>query len=189
MGRRPRQLELVAPSAGDLSDEVGIRAAYQAHGGELYRFAYRQLGDGGAAQDVVQEAFVRAWRAAHAYDPHLATLRTWLFSITRNVIIDRVRRDAVRPWQRTGPDADLPEGHDGLGGGFDEHLVDGWVVEEALRRLSQEHRDAIVQTHLRQRSHDDVAAELGIPVGTLRSRIFYGLKALRLAMEEMGVEP
>jgi len=67
--------------------------------------------------------------------------------------------------------------------------MDGWVVEEALRRLGTEHRDAIVQTHLRQRPYEQVAAELGIPVGTLRSRVFYGLKALRLAMEEMGLEP
>ncbi|WP_324273832.1 sigma factor-like helix-turn-helix DNA-binding protein [Blastococcus brunescens] len=75
------------------------------------------------------------------------------------------------------------------GNGIDEQLVDAWVVEEALRRIGADHRTAIVQTHLRGRPHDEVAAELGIPVGTLRSRVFYGLKSLRLAMEEMGVEP
>lgn len=192
MARRaePRQPDPLA----DLSDERGVRAAYHAHGPELYRFARRQLGDGGAAQDAVQEAFVRAWRSADAYDPGLATLRTWLFSITRNVIIDQVRRDTVRPWQR--PVAIDDEQTSGVGTtaspaamAFDDRLLDGWVVEEALRRLSSEHREAIVQTHLRQRPHDEVAAELGVPIGTLRSRIFYGLRALRLAMEEMGVEP
>ena len=64
-----------------------------------------------------------------------------------------------------------------------------WLVEEGLRRIPDEHREAIVQTYLRGRAYAEVAAELGIPVGTLRSRVFYGLKALRLAMDEMGVEP
>ena len=167
--------------------ELDVRAAYAAHGAELYRFALRQLGDGGAAQDVVQEVFLRAWRSADAYDPRLASLRTWLFAIARNVVVDEARRFAVRPWQRTlagDSDVDAP-----AVAGIDEALVDGWVVEEALRRIGEDHRTAIVQTHLRGRPHAEVAAELGIPVGTLRSRVFYGLKALRLAMEEMGVEP
>ena len=163
------------------------RAAYAAHGPELYRFALRQLGDGGAAQDVVQEVFLRAWRAAGSYDPQLAGLRTWLFAIARNVVVDEVRRSTVRPWQRQLSDtagADQP-----TVGALDEQVVDAWVVEEALRRLGEDHRVAIVQTHLLGRPHGEVAAELGIPVGTLRRRVFYGLKALRLAMEEMGVEP
>src|SRR3712207_7841140 len=83
------------------AEPLPIGAAYAAHGAELYRFALRQLGDGGAAQDVVQEVFLRAWRSADAYDPRLAGLRTWLFAIARNVVVDEVRRFAVRPWQRT----------------------------------------------------------------------------------------
>jgi RNA polymerase sigma-70 factor, ECF subfamily len=166
---------------------LDVRAAYAAHGAELYRFALRQLGDGGAAQDVVQEVFLRAWRAAGSYDPRLSSLRTWLFAIARNVVIDEARRSAVRPWQGT-----LTDGSDvapAVEQPADDRLVDAWVVEEALRRIGAEHRTAIVQTHLRGRPHEEVAAELSIPVGTLRSRVFYGLKALRLAMEEMGVEP
>ena len=167
--------------------ELDVRAAYAAHGAELYRFALRQLGDGGAAQDVVQEVFLRAWRAADSYDPELASLRTWLFAIARNVVVDEARRFAVRPWQRDLTDgSDLPPQ---AAAADQDALVDTWVVEEALRRIGEEHRTAIVQTHLRGRPHAEVAAELGIPVGTLRSRVFYGLKALRLAMEEMGVEP
>ncbi len=169
------------------ADRLDVRAAYAAHGPELYRFALRQLGDGGAAQDVVQEVFLRAWRAANSYDPQLASLRTWLFAIARNVVVDEARRFAVRPWQRNLTDEvglETP-----VGDSLDERLVDAWVVEEALRRIAEDHRAANVQTHLRGRPHAEVAAEFGIPVGTLRSRVFYGLKALRLAMEEMGVEP
>ena len=68
-------------SAGPaLSRDDGLREAYTAHGAEIYRFALRSLDDRGAAEDVVQETFVRAWRGSERYDPSLSTLRTWLFS-------------------------------------------------------------------------------------------------------------
>ena len=176
------------PAVG-LSDDDGLRAAYVAHGAELYRFVLRGLGDPGAAQDVVQEAFLRAWRAADRFDPELASLRVWLFAITRNAMLDHARAARVRPWQAEL--IDPPHAHE-AGATIDdpsEQLVRSWVIEEALRRLSEEHRTAIVETHLRERPYADVAAELGIPLGTLRSRLFYGLKALRVTMDEMGVEP
>jgi RNA polymerase sigma-70 factor (ECF subfamily) len=175
------------PDDPGLGSESALRAAYAAHGAELYRFALRQLGDDGTAQEVVQEVFLRAWRRAASFDPAVASLRVWLFAIARNVVIDEVRRAAVRPWRRTVADE---SGQDGPAvDGVDESVVDAWLVEEALNRIRPEHRDAIVQTYLRGRSYAEVAGEQGVPVGTLRSRVFYGLKALRLAMDEMGVEP
>jgi RNA polymerase sigma-70 factor (ECF subfamily) len=167
-------------------DRFDVQAAYAAHARELYQLALRQLGDDGAAQDVVQEVFLRAWRS-NGYDPGRGSLRTWLFAITRNVIIDHARRGAVQPFQRalTEDDHDIAYGVNGSS----DALVDKWVVEEALRRLDKDHRIAIEQTYLHGRPQADVAAELNIPLGTLRSRVFYGMKALRLTMEEMGVEP
>ena len=172
-----------------LANDDGVRAAYVAHGAELYRFVLRGLGDPGAAQDVVQEAFLRAWRAADRFDPELASLRVWLFAITRNAMLDHVRSARARPWQ--GELIDPPHAEEASAPIADpsEQLVRSWVIEEALRRLSEEHRTAIVETHLRERPYAEVAAQLGIPVGTLRSRLFYGLKALRVTMDEMGVEP
>jgi RNA polymerase sigma-70 factor (ECF subfamily) len=163
-----------------LGDESVLRAAYAAHGPELYRFAVRALGDNGAAEEVVQETFLRAWRSGDRFDPGLGSLRTWLFAIARNVVIDVTRRRSARPqWlSEVPPDADS---EDPL-----ENVMIAWQVEEALRRISEDHRVAIVETYYRGRPHAEVAAELRIPEGTLRSRIFYGLKALRLALEEMG---
>ncbi|ANY05552.1 RNA polymerase subunit sigma-70 [Pseudonocardia sp. HH130630-07] len=175
------------PAEPALDTETGLRAAYGAHGGELYRFALRQLGDEGGAQEVVQEVFLRAWRRADAYDPSVASLRVWLFAIARNVVVDELRRLTVRPWRRQLTDA--PESGTDTVGPADDTLVDTWLVEEALRRLRPEHRQAIVQAYLRGRPHAEIAAEAGVPIGTIRSRVFYGLKALRLAMDEMGVEP
>ena len=172
---------------GPLDADEGLRAAYRSHAGELYRFARRSLGDEGAAQDVVQETFLRAWRSAHRYDPALASLRVWLFAIARNVVIDQARVVQSRPWLN-----DLvadPAPHGGAQPDASERLLRGWVVEEALRRIGEDHRQALVETYLRDRPYAEVAEELQIPVATLRTRVFYGLKALRVAMDEMEVTP
>lgn len=156
-----------------------MRAAYAAHGDELYGFAARVLGDRGLAEEAVQETFLRAWRAADRFDPGIASLRTWLFSIIRNVVSDLWRAQAARPLPLSGR-VEAP-GEDPL-----EAAVVAWQVEEALRRIGKEHRHVILETYYLGRSHAEVAAKLGIPEGTVRSRLYYGLRALRLALEEMG---
>lgn len=168
-----------------LATEADVRLAYDAHGGELYRFAVRATGDDGASQDIVQEIFLRAWRSADRFDPELASLRVWLFAIARNVVVDHHRAIGARPWLRG-----LTDQPDDVGppvADHSEHLVHEWVVEAALERLGEEQRQALTETYLRDRPYAEVAAELGIPVGTLRSRVFYGLKALRVVMDEMEV--
>jgi RNA polymerase sigma-70 factor (ECF subfamily) len=166
-----------------LSGEAGVRAAYAAHGEELYRFARRSLGDAGLAEEAVQETFLRAWRAADRYDEQLGSLRTWLFAICRNVVIDMGRARSVRP-PLVGPEpADVADDDTA----FDRALI-AWQVEEALRRLSADHRRVLVEVHYRGRSYQEVATALGVPEGTVKSRVYYALRALRLALEEMGVD-
>src|ERR1051325_9288221 len=82
---------------GALSHERDVREAYAAHAGELYGFATRSLGDSGLAEEAVQETFLRAWRAGKRFDPEIGSLRTWLFAILRNVVIDLGRARAARP--------------------------------------------------------------------------------------------
>jgi RNA polymerase sigma-70 factor (ECF subfamily) len=167
-----------------LADEAGLRAAYAAHGPELYRAARRSLGDGHLAEEVVQETFLRAWRAADRYDERLGSLRTWLFAILRNAIIDLVRADAARPLRAVVDDRgrhDRPVDADEL----DRALL-SWQVEEALTRLSEDHRRVLLAVHLHSRPLADVAAELRIPVGTVKSRAYYALRALRVVLEELG---
>jgi RNA polymerase sigma-70 factor, ECF subfamily len=186
--RGPTARRRSRPAVPGLGSEAELRAAYDAHGAELYRYVLRQLRDEGAAQEVVQEVFLRAWRRAGSFDPSVASLRVWLFAIARNAVVDEARRVAARPWRRTLT-AVPPEAPAATADTTEQAVLDGWLVEEALRRIRPEHREAVVQTHLLGRPHAEVAAELGVPLGTLRSRVFYGLKALRLAMDEMGVEP
>jgi RNA polymerase sigma-70 factor (ECF subfamily) len=171
----------VARADRSLTRERGVRDAYAAHSGELYGFALRSLGDDGLAEEAVQETFVRAWRAGDRYDPELGSLRTWLFAILRNVVIDLGRARAGRP---VPSDVDPPElGHEPL-----EQLLVSWQVEEALRRIGDAHRHALVETYLRGRTYAEVGAELGVPEGTVKSRVYYGLRALRNTLEEMGYD-
>ncbi len=166
-----------------LATDDGVRAVYAAHGPELYRFAVRSLNDRGLAEEAVQETFVRAWRAADRFDDELGSLRTWLFAIVRTVVIDLSRARAVRP----GLASSDPASDDVLfvDQAFDRVLT-AWQVEEALRMLSEEHRSALVEVHYKGRAYSDVALSLGVPVGTVKSRVYYALKAMRLALEELG---
>ena len=181
----PRSRASRDPALPGLTGEDGVREAYDRHGGEIYRFALRNLGDAGAAQDAVQETFLRAWRAGDRFDPRLAGLRTWLFEIARNVVVDLHRVRGARPWLRDLSDHRTLEHEGPATADTWEPLLRRWFVEEALRRLGEDHRRALQETYLADRPYPEVAAELGIPESTLRSRVFYGLKALRAVIEEM----
>jgi RNA polymerase sigma-70 factor, ECF subfamily len=165
---------------GALTRERDVREAYAAHSGELYGFAVRSLGDTGLAEEAVQETFVRAWKAGERFDPEIGSLRTWLFAILRNVVIDLGRARASRPRVAEGGVEPSVEPL--------EQALLAWQVEEAMRRIGEDHRKVLLETHFRARPYAEVAAELGVPEGTIKSRVYYGLKALRVAMEEMGYE-
>jgi len=171
------------PKTFALDGEAGVAAAYRTHGAELFGFALRALRDPGLAEEAVQETFLRAWRAADRFDPEIAPLRAWLYSIVRNVVVDMTRARAARPQIAEGRTVvDLRETE---ADPFDRALV-SWQVEEALRKLGADHRRVLIETYYRARPYAEVAAELGIPEGTVKSRVYYALRALRLALEEMG---
>lgn len=173
----------------DLSRELGLRTAWQAHAGELFGHASRVLGDRAAADEAVQETFVRAWRAANSYD-RSRPLRPWLFAILRRVMADEARSRARRPLLHGRADPGAAGDADSLDDTDPaepmEHVLDEWLLHEALRRLREDHRVVLVETYYRDRSYAAVAEDLGIPEPTARTRAFYGLRALRLALEEMG---
>jgi RNA polymerase sigma-70 factor (ECF subfamily) len=158
------------------------REGYDRHGGELYRYALGRLSDDAAAQDAVQETIVRAWQSAGRFDPARAALRTWLFAILRNVINDHMsarQRAAVLPALAAESGEDHVSDQTAA-------VADTDLVTRALEHISPDHRTAIVETYLRDRSYVDVAADLGISVSTLRSRVFHGLRHLRRTMSTMA---
>lgn len=155
------------------------REGYARHGAELYRHALARLSDDAAAQDAVQETIVRAWRSADRFDPSKASLRTWLYAILRNVIIDHMaarQRVAALPERAAEQREDHMSDQTAV-------VVDTDLVTRALGLISHDHRTAIVETYLRDRSYADVAADLDVPVSTVRSRVFHGLRQLRQAMD------
>jgi RNA polymerase sigma-70 factor (ECF subfamily) len=157
-----------------------VREVYAAHSGELYGFAMRSLGDPGLAEEAVQETFLRAWRAGERFDPEIGSLRTWLFAILRNVVIDLGRARSARPRvAEAGVEPSVEP--------LDEALL-AWQVEEAMQHIGEDHRRVLLETYYRGRPYSEVAEELGVPEGTVKSRVYYGLRALRVVLEEMGYE-
>jgi RNA polymerase sigma-70 factor (ECF subfamily) len=126
---------------------------------------------------------VKAWRSYDRFNAELGSERTWLFAIIRNTIVDMARARGVRP--RLSPAQ--TQDHEGASIEVQvDRLIEAWLVEEALRRLSEDHREALLAVHASDRDYATVAAELGIPPGTLKSRVYYGLRAMRLALDELG---
>jgi RNA polymerase sigma-70 factor (ECF subfamily) len=158
-----------------------IRALHDVYAGPLYVFAYRRLGDTQAAEEVVQDTLVRAWRSADRYDAARGPVAAWLFAIARNLVIDHERRRDSRPDTVALPAA-VPEP-----GGEIDRMLETWQVADALAGLSTTHREAILACHYRGLTIAEAAAMLGVPDGTVKSRLYYGLRALRLRLEEMGV--
>ena len=165
--------------------EETMRSLYRTYGGELYGFALNCLGDRGLAEEVVQDVFTRVWRHADSFDPGKASFRTWIYGIARNAIIDLERRRSVRPALSSREDAaeDLSS-DDSI-----ERALLGWQVSAALARLTPEHRQVIRLAHFQGLRLREIADLTGLPLGTVKSRVSYALRGLRLALEEMGVEP
>ena len=170
-GRRGRS----RPAA---ADEALIRTLYADHGRALLAYTTRLTGDRATAEDVVQETLVRAWRKLDVVTNGRGSVRGWLFTVARNIVIDQVRARAARP-------AEVAEGADAPAGGSDpaDQVVDSIVVLDALDGLSQEHRRVIEEIYFRGRAVAEAAAVLDIPPGTVKSRSYYALRAMRERLE------
>jgi RNA polymerase sigma-70 factor (ECF subfamily) len=165
------------------SDEVLIRTLYEEHGRSLLAYATRLLGDRVAAEDVVQETLVRAWKHAQAMVNEKGSVRGWLLTVARNIIIDRTRAKAARPTEVAESPANPPLELDHA-----EGVVNSMVVLDALNRLSDDHRNVLVELYYRGRSVAEAAQALGIPPGTVKSRSFHALRAMRGAIGGNGAE-
>jgi len=165
-----------------LCTEETLAAVYRAYRGPLLRRARTILGDAGLAEEVVQETFVRAWRACPSFDPDRSPMLVWLTVILRNLALDRMRARGRRPHlARSVPDEEISARSDGV-----DLLLLRASLRDALAGLHDDHRTAVVETILLDRPYGDVAAELGVPVGTVRSRAYYALRRMRRILEAQG---
>lgn len=160
-----------------------LRALHDAYARPLHRYVLRLTGDDALAQDVVQESMLRAWRHPEVLERDEDGARAWLFTVARNLVVDD--RRTARHQRELTTDRTPERGQD------DEtaRVLDAWLVGDALAQLSPEHRAVVVGAYYGGRSTADLARENQIPEGTVKSRLHYGLRALRLALQERGVTP
>ncbi len=158
-----------------------MRALHDEHAPALWRFCLHLTDrDLARASDVCQETLLRAWQHPEVLSRSSSAARGWLFTVARNVVIDEWRARRVRPETVTA-DPPEPVEQDHV-----DRLLQAWVVAEAMGRLSPEHRQVLQECYYEGRSVADAARRLEVPEGTVKSRAHYALRALRLALEEMG---
>lgn len=168
----------------DVGNEALVHAVYSEHGRAMLVYATRLLSDRAAAEDVVQEAVIRAWRHPDVLTNGRGSVRGWLLTVVRNLVIDRVRARDARP-PELGEDISQLE-HGPAERDHADAVAASVTVHRALDGLSPEHRAVLEQVYLHGRSLDEAAAVLGVPKGTVKSRSFYALRSLRSAMEREG---
>ncbi len=164
-------------------DEL-MRALHDEHAAALWAFCVRLTDrDHARAQDVCQETLLRAWRHPDVLTKPNGFVRGWLFTVARNIVIDEWRSRRAHPETVMANPPEPPMGQDGV-----DRLLQSWVVAEAVGRLSPEHRSVLQVCYYQGRSVSEAAQRLGIPEGTVKSRTHYALRALRLVLDEMGVQ-
>ncbi len=165
-----------------------IEQLHERFAGPLYLYAWRRLGDRQAAEEAVQDALVRAWQHAERFDPERGSLSSWLFTITRNLTNDHLRRRDHRPVETAFGDEAAPGVETAaLADGDIDRTLEAWQLAEALGELSDEHRQAIIEVHYLGYTVREVAERHDIPEGTVKSRVYYGVRTLRLRLEEKGM--
>jgi RNA polymerase sigma-70 factor (ECF subfamily) len=147
---------------------------YHEHGNALLAYATRLTGDRWAAEEVLQETLLRAWRHRDALDEQAGSIRGWLFTVARNIVTDRARSRAVRPAEISGDTGVVP-----VVGDHAQRVVDSMVTIEALEQLNEEYRSVVVELYFHGRSVAEAAEVLGIPAGTVKSRSHRALRSLR----------
>jgi RNA polymerase sigma-70 factor (ECF subfamily) len=163
------------------SDSELMRALHDQHARALWSYAVHLTGgDRARAEDVVQETMLRAWKHPQVLDQSDRSARAWLFTVARRIVIDDWRTSRSRHEVMTAepPERQTVDPADGA--------TDAAVVTDALRQLSVEHRQVILECYYRGSSVAEAARRLGLPEGTVKSRAHYALRALRLALDEWG---
>ena len=162
-------------------DPVALQDIYARYGATTFGYLRHAVRDAGAAEDVQQQVFLEVWRRADEFDPARGSLLTWIMTITRTRAIDHLRRRVPEPADRDTIVAEL----DGAAAApATDAVIEHWDMIELLRRLPPEEADVLRRRFYGDASQSQIAAETGIPLGTVKMRMVSGLKRLRVLMEE-----
>lgn len=160
-----------------------MQQLHDEHAAALWSYCVRLTGhDRARAEDVVQETMLRAWRHFTVLDESRGSVRAWLFTVARNIVIDDWRSRRVRGETTLSALHEVADPIDRT-----DELLLSWMVAEALTKLSPDHRAVLQECYYRGAPVSEAARRLGVPEGTVKSRTHYALRALRLELEEMGV--
>jgi RNA polymerase sigma-70 factor (ECF subfamily) len=174
--------ELLARIA-ERSDAAAFHELYQSYGPRLKAYLVRRGADVGTAEDLVQDTLLAVWRRAALFSSAKGSASTWIFSIARNLWIDRLRKEV--PWQELPPahaEVTSPEPSP------DAVVADSEVqtrVRAALALLPAEQQRVLELAYLEGLSHGDIAARLGVPLGTVKSRVRMAYQRMRAAVEDL----
>ncbi|WP_433534619.1 sigma-70 family RNA polymerase sigma factor [Micromonospora sp. CA-249363] len=158
------------------ADDRRMREIFTANVRPLRRFLFRQTrGDAEAAEELLQETMLRAWRKMSELPDNEISVRRWLFTVARNLAIDAARARQSRPVEVCGEDVTWVRAPEDT---FDS-LVERAVLRDVLLQLTPEHRTVLVALYYRDASVAEAAEAIGIPEGTVRSRSFYALRTVR----------
>jgi RNA polymerase sigma-70 factor (ECF subfamily) len=189
-GRAPRELAHLSDesllSLVASSDDLAFAELYDRFGRIAYGLALRVLRDEALAQDAVQEAFLAIWRSADRFLAERAKASTWILTLVHRRAVDLVRREDRRrgePLERAPEPAAPATAEDEASLGFERR-----VVQEALRRLAPEQREALELGYYGGLTQSELAEHLGQPLGTIKSRMFTGLSRLRDLLAQAGLE-
>lgn len=155
-------------------DERAISLLYDNYADTLYGVAYKVLKDEGLAQDVVQESFVKIWKKADSYDASKAKLFTWLFRITRNTAIDKLRSITTKSDKEI--QIDVSDVHNLGVNTIRPEFID---VKEHLNKIEPKYKMVLDALFFEGMTQQEASDELGIPLGTIKSRLKIGLRELR----------
>lgn len=169
--------------SGTGADTDAVKRLWDQHAAALWRYAWRLTGDSAQAEDVVQETLLRAWQHPQVLNNGHSP-RAWLFTVARNMVIDDRRSARFRNEVVSRDDTGTPEpvSPDELGGALNRALIG-----DAMAQLSADHRAVVGRAYYLGWTTAQIAAELGIAEGTVKSRLHYALRSLRQALLEMGV--
>ena len=177
----------VGDGVGDAWTAPSWDEVVRTHSARVYRLAYRLTGNPHDAEDLTQEVFVRVFRSLASYTP--GTFEGWLHRITTNLFLDQVRRKARIRFDALPDDAErLPSPDRGPAQVYDDTHFDH-DVQAALDALPPDFRAAVVLCDLEGLSYEEIAATLGVKIGTIRSRIHRGRSQLRAALAHRAPTP
>lgn len=163
-----------------------MEAFYDRYSVLCFSLAVRMLGERQAAEDVVQEAFVNAWRAAETFDPRRSSARSWLLSIVRNRCVDKLRAGGSRPKFAVEAEIDERPGSQDVWREVSDGLTSD-RVRGALTELPAEQKETIELAYFGGLTQMEIAERMNVPLGTVKGRIRIGLGRLRGLLA--GMEP